>query len=136
MTGVPTALRQAVLLRSQGRCEYCRLSQAAQEAAFHIDHIVPRAAAGSTTEDNLAVACVSCSLRKSAKQSGIDPDSGEETPLFNPRTQRWVEHFRWDNETIKGLTPIGRATISALQLNRPLIVAIRREEMIRGRHPG
>ncbi len=135
MSGVPTALRQTVLLRSQGRCEYCRLSQAAQEAAFHIDHIVPRAAGGPTTEDNLAVACVSCSLRKAAKQSGIDPESGEETPLYNPRAQKWVEHFLWDNEVIKGLTPVGRATILALKLNRALIVAIRREEMIRGRHP-
>jgi len=65
----------------------------------------------------------------------IDPDSGEEVPLFNPRVQQWAEHFRWEKEIILGLTPVGRATISALQLNRPLIVAIRIEEAIRGRHP-
>lgn len=134
MSDLPAALREAVVRRASGRCE-CRLSQASQEAAFHIDHVVPRAAGGPTTEDNLALACVSCSLRKAARQTAIDPDSGREAPLFNPRAQKWVDHFRWDKEVVLGLTETGRATISALKLNRPLIVAIRREETIRGRHP-
>jgi hypothetical protein len=56
------------------------LSQAGQEAIFHIDHVVPRAAGGATTEDNLALACVSCSLHKGAKETGVDPDSGDSTP--------------------------------------------------------
>jgi hypothetical protein len=64
-----------------------------------------------------------------------DPDSGEEWPLFNPRTQRWAEHFQWDAERIVPRTATGRATLAALALNRPLILAIRREEAARGRHP-
>jgi 5-methylcytosine-specific restriction endonuclease McrA len=94
MSDLPAALRQAVVLRADGRCEYCRLSQAAQEAAFHIDHVIPRAAGEPTTEENLALACVSCSLRKGAKLTCLDPDSGAESPLFNPRNQKWIEHFR------------------------------------------
>jgi hypothetical protein len=129
------ALRDAVLIRAARRCEFCQLAQAGQEAAFHIDHIVPRAADCSTTEHNLALACVSCSLHKAAKQTGIDPESGQQSALYNPRTQRWSEHFRWDGELAIGVTAIGRATISALRMNRPLILAIRREEFIRGRHP-
>ena len=135
MKDLPAALREAVVRRALWRCEYCRLSQASQEAAFHIDHVVPRAAEGPTTENNLALACVSCSLRKAARETAIDPDSGHEPPLFNPRTQKWADHFRWDKEVVLGLTETGRATISALKPNRPLIVAIRREETIRGRHP-
>jgi hypothetical protein len=55
--------------------------------------------------------------------------------LFNPRTQVWAEHFHWDGEQIVALTAIGRATVDALALNRPLILAIRQEEAARGRHP-
>jgi hypothetical protein len=79
--------------------------------------------------------CSFCSLRKWAKQTAADPDSGEEVPLFNPRTQAWAEHFRWEGERIVPLTPTGRATVAALAMNRPLIVAIRQEETAHGRHP-
>ena len=95
MTEVSPSLHAEVVLRASHRCEYCRLSQLGQEATFHVDHVVPRAAGGPTTGDNLALACVSCSLRKWAKQTATDPDSGEEVPLFNPRTQSWADHFRW-----------------------------------------
>jgi hypothetical protein len=135
MSDISKSLREEVTLRAGNRCEYCRLSQLGQEATFHIDHVIPRAGDGPTTADNLALSCVSCSLRKWAKQTAIDPDSGEETPLFNPRTQAWAEHFRWDNEHVAPLTPTGRATLATLALNRPMILAIRQEEILRGRHP-
>jgi hypothetical protein len=135
MSDISPGLHAEVVSRAGQRCEYCLLSQLGQEATFHIDHVVPRVAGGPTTADNLALACVSCSLRKSAKQTAIDPDTGVEVPLFNPRTQIWTEHFRWEGERIAPLTPTGRATVSVLAMNRPLIVAIRQEEIIRGRHP-
>jgi hypothetical protein len=123
------------VFRAGNRCEYCRLSQLGQEAAFHIDHVIPRAAGGPTAAENLALACVSCSLRKWAKQMAVDPDSGQEVPLYNPRTQAWAEHFRWEGERVVPLSPTGRAPVAALAMNRPLILAIRQEEAARGRHP-
>jgi hypothetical protein len=135
MSDIPSILHAEVVLPAGHRCEYCRLSQIGQEATFHLDHIQPRAAGGPTTSDNLALACVSCSLRKWAKQTATDPDSNQEVPLFNPRTQLWTEHFRWEQETIVPLTSTGRATVSALAMNRPMIIAIRQEEALRGRHP-
>jgi hypothetical protein len=98
-------------------------------------YVTPRAAGGATAPDNLALACVSCSLRKWAKETAADPDTGLDVQLFNPRTQVWAEHFRWEGEKVAPLTPIGRVTVAALAMNRPLIVAIRREEAARGRHP-
>jgi hypothetical protein len=100
-----------------------------------MDHVVPRAAGGKTTLDNLALACVSCSLRKGAREAAIDPQSGETVHLFNARSQTWEDHFRWEGEWVIPLTPTGRATVAALAMNRPFIVAIRQEETIRGRHP-
>jgi hypothetical protein len=135
MSDISAALRDEVVLRARNRCEYCQLSQLGQEATFHIDHVIPRAAGGPTTADNLALACVSCSLRKWAHQTAIDPDSGKEVPLFNPRTQIWAEHFAWHGALVESRTPTGRATEAALAMNRPLIIAIRQEEMARYRHP-
>jgi len=135
MSDISASLHAEVVLRAGHRCEYCLLSQAGQEATFHIDHIVPRANGGQTTTENLALACVSCSLRKWAKQTALDPESATEVPLFNPRMQSWGDHFRWEGERVVPLTPTGRATVAALAMNRPLILAIRREEAVRGRHP-
>ena len=135
MSDVPVALREVVVLRARNRCEYCGLSQLGQEAAFHIDHVAPRAAGGPTVPVNLALACVSCSLRKWARRSAPDPDTGDEVPLFSPREQEWAAHFRWEGAAIVPLTATGRATVTALAMNRPLVIAIRLEEAERGRHP-
>jgi hypothetical protein len=135
MTVISSRLRDQVVSRAGNRCEYCGLSQVGQEAVFHVDHVVPQSADGLTTLDNLALACVSCSLRKSARMTATDPETGEEVSLYNPRSQRWAEHFRWDAETVVPLTATGRATSAALAMNRSLIISIRREETVRKRHP-
>jgi len=135
MPHIPAHLRRLVLRRSEERCEYCQLSQAGQEATFHIDHATPVAAGGETSPDNLALACVSCSLRKGAKQTAIGPETNTEVSLFNPRRDVWSEHFGWDGVRVVGLTATGRATIETFALNRPLILAIRQEEAALGRHP-
>jgi HNH endonuclease len=136
MTHLPAGLRRLVIRRSGGRCEYCHLSQAGQEATFHIDHVTPVTAGGQTLVENLALACVSCSLRKGARQTAVDPGTGVEAPLYHPRHDLWSEHFAWRGVRLLGLTATGRATIDALDLNRPLILAIREEEAALGRHPG
>ena len=135
MSDIPRILAQEVMARAEHRCEYCGLSQAGQVATFHIDHVVPRVAGGATVSDNLALACVSCSLRKAAKMDVVDPETGEVVRLFNPRHMNWVEHFRWRDAWLIPLTSIGRATLHSLALNRALMVAIRSEEIERGRHP-
>jgi len=132
---IPADARRQVIRRAEDRCEYCGLSQAGQEALFHVDHIVPVIAGGTAALDNLALACVSCSLRKGARQQAPDPNTGKAMPLFHPRREVWERHFRWDGARILGLTPTGRATVAALSMNRPLALAIRQEEAVRGRHP-
>lgn len=135
MSYVPPQLRQLVVERAALRCEYCRLSQEGQEATFHIDHIIPESVGGETIAENLALACVSCSLRKAARQISLDPQTGREAHLYNPRSDNWHDHFKWEGEYVHGITPTGRATIAALNMNRLLAIAIRREEMAVGRHP-
>lgn len=98
--------------RAGQRCEYCRMHQTLQVATFHIEHIIPSSRGGSEDPDNLALACPSCNLHKSDRLKVADPDSNATVPLFNPRKDRWTEHFRWDGYRIVGTTVIGRATIS------------------------
>lgn len=135
MTTIPVSLRRSVIQRADNRCEYCRISQIGQVATFHIDHIVPVVAGGETTAENLALACVSCSLRKGARQTLVDSETGEVVSIFNPRQQVWKEHFDWNGVQVIGLTATGRATIQALDLNRSTMLAIRSEEELLGRHP-
>jgi hypothetical protein len=63
--------------------------------------------------------------------------TGESVLLFHPRRQQWSEHFYWseDGSEIIGLTPVGRATVAALNMNHPDIVEARRRWAKVGWHP-
>jgi hypothetical protein len=59
-------------------------------------------------------------------------------PLFHPRRQTWADHFRWTDNGLylAGLTPVGRATIAALQLNDdPDALLVRSYWIEAGWHP-
>jgi hypothetical protein len=105
------------------------MHQSLQGATFHIEHIVPQSSGGPDTADNLALACPSCNLGKSDRVRVTDPETQQEVELFNPRTDRWADHFAWDEDwRMVALTAIGRATIAALNLNHPRRVRIREAE--------
>jgi hypothetical protein len=58
--------------------------------------------------------------------AGYDPDSDRLNPLFNPRTHHWADHFHWLGSYLKGVTAIGRTTVSVLRMNQPERVEFRR----------
>jgi hypothetical protein len=119
---------RAVRSRAGDRCEYCRMHQSLQGATFHVEHIVPRSKGGSSALDNLALACPSCNLHKSNVTAAVDPTTGASEPLFHPRGSVWSDHFACDDFRIEALTPIGRATIAALDLNSLRRMRIREAE--------
>lgn len=102
-----------------------------------MDHVVPVAHGGETSPANLALACFGCNRRKGDRRVGVDQDQGRTLLLFNPRADRWNDHFAWsaDGLTIVGTTPVGRATVSALELNRERVKPIRAADIEAGRHP-
>jgi hypothetical protein len=104
---------------------------------LHVEHIIPKDAGGLTSEENLCLACQSCNRSKWYNTHARDPISTQIVPLFNPNTQNWFEHFRWseDGARIIGLTPCGRATVIALQLNNPYMVRAREFWVKAGEHP-
>lgn len=113
--------------RAENRCEYCRIHQDYYRVAFHSEHIVARQHGGTEDEGNLALACHFCNRHKGPNLSGIDPDSGKLTPLFNPRTDNWTTHFAVDSGEIVGLTDVGRTTVYVLAMNDPARVQTRLE---------
>ncbi len=84
-----------------------------------VDHVISEKHGGTTVGDNLALACLPCNRRKGSDIASIDPVTGTLTRLFNPRTDRWPDHFVLvDGGTvIQPLTPVGVVTVALLQLN-------------------
>lgn len=124
-----------VVARAGERCEYCRMHQSLQGGTFHVEHIGPSSQGGSDEPDNLALSCPGCNLHKSDRTEATDPETGATVRLFNPRQDRWADHFRWDEQRLVGLTEVGRATISALDLNHSRRVRIRQAEALFGLFP-
>ena len=138
MTALSREIRAAVVDRAGCSCEYCLLPTSGQVASFHLDHVVPRIAGGSSDLANLALACPHCNAHKWAQTEGKDPVTGQLTPLFNPRVQIWAEHFEWlqaPSGQILGKTPAGRATIVALKMNADDMLAVRALLAELGRFP-
>jgi hypothetical protein len=134
---VAAALRERVAAAARHRCGYCLTAEAVAGLPMEVDHIVPEALGGLTVEDNLWLACQPCNGHKSKRVSGTDPLTGKLARLFDPRRQNWADHFAWDEGGIRvvGLTPTGRATVAALQLNRVVLVAARKIWVAAGWHP-
>lgn len=136
MTYIPEALRQLVFSRAKRQCEYCQ-AQKAIILTLEIDHIIPLSLGGETLSDNVCLACRLCNANKRDVIEATDPQTHTQQPLFNPRTQRWHDHFRWDETgtILIGLTPIGRATIEQLQMNDLDTIEARKIWVETGLHP-
>jgi HNH endonuclease len=119
------ATRDLVRRRAGNRCEYYLLDQTNSSVTHHIEHIVAKQHGGSSQPENLALACHRCNLHKGPNLTGVDPITGETARLFNPRMDRWVEHFAWRGVWIEGLTPSGRATVQLLAMNDARRVELR-----------
>lgn len=134
MTYVSSQLREFVLQRAGGRCEYCLYPQNAALFRFEMEHVISEKHGGRTEADNLALACPYCNRAKGSDIASIDSVTGELTPLFNPRTQLWNEHFVLEGSDIVPLTPVGRVTVAILHMNDPERT-LERERLIQsGRH--
>jgi hypothetical protein len=119
------ALRRLVWRRADGRCEYCQIPQAADDATFEIDHIVAEKHHGPTAARNLCLSCFYCNSFKGSDLTGLDPKTRRITPLFHPRRHKWSKHFRWQGAYLIGRTAIGRTTVNLLHINDEYRVELR-----------
>jgi hypothetical protein len=93
--------------------------QSAAESATPDAHEIAVKHGGRAVEENLALCCTVCNRFKGGDIASIDPETGQLTPLFHPRRDRWDDHYRLSDGEILALTPRGRVTIRLLRMNRP-----------------
>ncbi len=130
-------VRAAVRDRAGCCCEYCRTQDAYCPDPFTIDHVIPQSKDGPSDLTNLAYACHGCNGSKHAATHHVDPATGQEAPLYNPRVDRWEQHFVWSADLMLALaiSDVGRATVERLKLNRPQVQNLRGALIEIGRHP-
>ncbi len=110
-------LRQLVIARAENLCEYCLIDLDDTFLGGEIDHIISVKHLGPTTAENLAQTCQRCNRNKGSDLGSIYWPTEQLVRFFNPRTDRWAEHFAMDEATIKPLTDIGEVTARILGFN-------------------
>lgn len=133
-TYIGAELRRQVISRANNICEYCRIHEDDTFFGCQIDHIISEKHGGTTTFENLALACTFCNVAKGSDIGSITND-GIFTRFFNPRIDVWNEHFVLVGIILEPLTPIGQVTVRLLQFNT-LDRLLEREALIAvGRYP-
>ena len=69
-SGIRKLTSKFTRLRSKygGRCGYCGIE--VPDDQFALDHVIPRAAGGDSSESNLMFCCCSCNMSKNARDVG------------------------------------------------------------------
>lgn len=102
---IPAELRRQVAEDAQQRCGYCLTSELLTGISLCADHLTPLALGGVTLRDNLWMACRPCNEIKNDRTHFEDSATGERVPFFNPRTQRWRDHFTWSTDGTEVIRP-------------------------------
>src|SRR5262249_43951368 len=118
--------RQALRERYGFRCGYCGVRETEAGAELTVDHFQPRSQGGTDEADNLVYCCHACN---EFKADHWRPDSPRR--LLHPQRDELSVHLSpADDGTWVGLTETGVFHIRRLRLNRPALVAQRRERRL------
>ena len=109
---IPAELRRLVVARAEGCCEYCWIHEEDTFFGCEVDHVLSEKHGGATGAENLAYACVVCNRRKGSDVGSFVPGSSRFSRFYNPRSDRWAEHFGFsaDGLWIEPLTDVGAVT--------------------------
>ncbi len=132
---VPKSLWIRVAERAYRVCEYCLVHEDDLYHGCEVDHIISVKHGGATAEANLAFACFHCNRHKGSDLGSISRVSSKLVRFFNPRNDRWSEHFQSHDGEIEGLTEIGEVTARILEFNQPERLTLRRLLADSGRYP-
>ncbi|MDQ4076340.1 MAG: HNH endonuclease [Chloroflexota bacterium] len=116
-TYISAELRRQVATRANNLCEYCLIHEDDTYFGCQVDHIISEKHSGPTELDNLAYACAFCNRHKGSDIGSVDWETHQFVRFFNPRSDRWNEHFRLESVEIVPLTDIGRVTARILNFN-------------------
>ncbi len=133
--GISSALKRRVFERASGLCEYCLIHDRDAWFGHQIDHIISRKHGGGTTFANLALACMDCHLAKSSDPVSLTSRDGNPIPFFNPRQDRWAEHFNLNEHRIESIGEPGAATCRILGFNLSKRLMERRALLLKEHYP-
>jgi hypothetical protein len=114
---VSASVRRQVAKRANSQCEYCLLSERFSLYSFHIEHIKSIKHGGTNDANNLAYCCPDCNYFKGSDIGTYLPDGESLIRFFNPRSDRWDEHFELVDGLIEGVTEVGAATTRIFKFN-------------------
>lgn len=137
-TYISVELRRLVIARAESLCEYCLLHEEDTFFGGEVDHIISEKHGGPTQADNLAFACLTCNRNKGSDIASLVPGTNRLARFFNPRTDRWSDHFQLDHSdgiTIIALTDIGEATARIFGFNTSERLLERQMLHIASRYP-
>ena len=132
---ITDALRLHVADRAYHVCEYCLVHE---EDAYHgceVDHVISLKHGGLTVPENLAYACFHCNRHEGTDLGSVSVRTAILVRFYNPRVDRWKEHFDWSEGRIELVTDIGEVTVRLLEINHPERVAFRKLLADTGRYP-
>lgn len=132
---VSDALRELVARRADHLCEYCLIHEEDTYLGCQVDHIISVKHGGPTRIENLAYACAFCNRSKGSDVASIIIETGQLVRFYNPRTDRWADHFELDGILIRPLTEVGEATARILGFNDDERLLEREELVSLGRYP-
>jgi len=116
---VPPRQYAEVAQRANHQCEFCLAPEEFFNSPFEVEHLVPRARGGINELANLALACRNCNGSKLARLQLRDRETDAMARIFNPRLDRWSDHFVFrlvdGGVEIAGKTDTGRATAQHLR---------------------
>ena len=134
-TYINVALRQLVITRANGLCEYCLIHEDDTYFGCQVDHIISEKHGGPTEAGNLAYACSFCNRNKGSDIGSIVRGTAQFCRFFSPRIDRWADHFTLSGVRIVTLTDIGEVTASILDFNNVDRLMERQELQAIGRYP-
>jgi hypothetical protein len=114
---VPAETRRIVAERANYLCEYCLIHEDDRAFGCQVDHIISEKHGGTTDANNLAYACAPCNRTKGSNVGSIAERTGLLTRLYNPRIDKWHEHFKLDGTRVVGLSEVGEVTVRTLRFN-------------------
>ena len=132
---VSTHIRREVETRAENVCEYCLIHEDDTYLGCQVDHVIAEKHGGATEAENLSYACTFCNRAKGADIGSVVASSNEFTRFFNPRVDRWADHFALNGALIEALTPVGEATAKILRFNEEERVLERESLIDIGRYP-
>jgi hypothetical protein len=130
---IPDTWRKLVAIRAFLLYEYCLIHDSDNIHSCQIDHIISLKHNGIHHPDNLAYCCIFCNRYKGTDVGTII--NGSFTEFYNPRKDRWNNHFRLKGALILPKTDVGMATVSILRLNEDNRVFERELLIDEGRYP-